>query len=82
HFDRPEEFDVTRDPNLHLAFGFGTHFCIGSNLARMEIRIFIEEFLRRVASWSPAPGHEPVEMPNAFVYGLKEAVLILEPAAA
>jgi cholest-4-en-3-one 26-monooxygenase len=80
HFDRPEDFDVTRDPNLHLAFGFGTHFCIGSNLARMEIRIFFEEFLRRVASWSPVPGREPVEMPNAFVYGLKEAVLALEPA--
>jgi len=80
HFDRPEAFDVTRDPNLHLAFGFGTHFCIGSNLARMEIRVFFEEFLRRVASWSPVPGREPVEMPNAFVYGLKEAVLALEPA--
>jgi cytochrome P450 family 142 subfamily A polypeptide 1 len=80
HFDRPEEFDVTRDPNLHLAFGFGTHFCIGSNLARMEIRIFFEEFLRRVASWSPVPGREPVEMPNAFVYGLKEAMLVLDPA--
>lgn len=80
HFDRPEEFDVTRDPNLHLAFGFGTHFCIGSNLARMEIRIFFEEFLRRVGAWSPVAGVDPVEMPNAFVYGLKEAVLALEPA--
>jgi cytochrome P450 family 142 subfamily A polypeptide 1 len=79
-FDRPEEFDVTRDPNLHLAFGFGTHFCIGSNLARMEIRIFFEEFLRRVGSWTPVPGTAPVEMPNAFVYGLKEAMLVLDPA--
>ena len=80
HFDRPEDFDVTRDPNLHLAFGFGTHFCIGSNLARMEIRVFFEEFLRRVGSWRPVPGVEPIEMPNAFVYGLREARLILEPA--
>lgn len=80
HFDRPEEFDVTRDPNLHLAFGFGTHFCIGSNLARMEIRIFFEEFLRRVGSWSPVAGVDPVEMPNAFVFGLKEAMLVLDPA--
>jgi cytochrome P450 family 142 subfamily A polypeptide 1 len=79
-FDRPEEFDVTRDPNLHLAFGFGTHFCIGSNLARMEIRIFFEEFLRRVGLWTPVPGTAPVEMPNAFVYGLKEAMLVLDPA--
>ena len=80
HFDRPEDFDVTRDPNLHLAFGFGTHFCIGSNLARMEIRVFFEEFLRRVGSWRPVPGVEPIEMPNAFVYGLKEAMLVLDPA--
>ena len=48
HFADPERFDVTRQPNPHLSFGFGTHFCLGAALARLEIRVFFEEFVRRV----------------------------------
>ena len=48
HFDDPERYDVTRTPNHHIAFGFGTHFCLGAALARLEIRMFFEEFVRRV----------------------------------
>jgi cytochrome P450 family 142 subfamily A polypeptide 1 len=77
HFDRPEEFDVRRQPNNHIAFGFGTHFCLGAALARLEIRTFFEELLRRVRSFSLAPGATPVEMPNAFVYGLASAQMEL-----
>ena len=77
-FDRPEEFDVTRAPNNHIAFGFGTHFCLGAALARMEIRVFFEELVRRVRTFRPAPGTEPVEMPNAFVYGLRSAHIDFE----
>ena len=73
HFDDPERFDVTRHPNNHIAFGFGTHFCLGTALARLEILTFFEEFVRRVDSFRVTPGTEPVEMPNAFVYGLKSA---------
>ena len=80
HFEDPERFDVTRTPNHHLAFGFGTHFCLGAALARLEIRSFFEEFVARVAEVRIAPGTEPVEMPNAFVYGLREARLELVPA--
>ncbi len=46
-FDDPFRFDVRRHPNPHLAFGYRTHFCVGANLARLEIRIVIEELLRR-----------------------------------
>jgi cytochrome P450 family 142 subfamily A polypeptide 1 len=81
HFTDPERLDVTRHPNLHLAFGFGTHFCLGAALARMEIRVFFEELVRRVRSFRLVPGTEPVEMPNAFVYGLRSAQLELEFAA-
>ncbi len=45
-FDDPLRFDVARDPNPHLALGFGEHFCLGARLARLEARVFFEEFFR------------------------------------
>ena len=72
HFADPEEFDVSRTPNHHIAFGFGTHFCLGAALARLEIRTFFEEFVRRVESFRIVPD-SVVEMPNPFVYGVKSA---------
>ncbi|MEO6025420.1 MAG: cytochrome P450 [Candidatus Binatia bacterium] len=47
-FVNPETFDVTRAPNEHLAFGIGEHFCLGANLARLEIKLIFEEMLRRL----------------------------------
>jgi cytochrome P450 len=46
-FDDPFRFDVRRVPNPHLAFGYRSHFCLGANLARLEIRIMLEELLAR-----------------------------------
>ncbi len=46
-FDEPFRFDVRREPNPHLAFGYRSHFCLGANLARTEIRIMLEELLGR-----------------------------------
>ena len=73
HFVDAERLDVTHDPNNHLSFGFGTHFCLGAALARLEIRVFFEELVRRVSTMRRPAGTEVVEMPNAFVYGLKSA---------
>lgn len=72
-FAEPERFDVTRTPNDHITFGFGTHFCLGAPLARLEIRVFFEELLARVRELRPVPGSAVVQMPNAFVYGIREA---------
>jgi cytochrome P450 len=47
----PERFDVLRDPNPHLAFGFGAHFCLGANLARLEARVAFEELLARLPDY-------------------------------
>ncbi|MCO5318707.1 MAG: cytochrome P450 [Microthrixaceae bacterium] len=79
HFDSPDVFDVERHPNHHLAFGFGTHFCLGSSLARLEIRVFFEELLTRVASLELDEG-SIVDMPNAFVHGIERANMTLVPA--
>lgn len=76
HFTDPERFDITRTPNHHIAFGFGTHFCLGAALARLEIRTFFEEFIRRIESFTVVDGTVE-EMPNAFVFGLKSAQLQL-----
>jgi cytochrome P450 family 142 subfamily A polypeptide 1 len=65
-FDRPDEFDVTRDRNQHVAFGFGTHVCLGASLARLELRIMFEELLRRLPQWRLVPGTEPRIVPSTF----------------
>lgn len=49
-FDRADEVDLRRSPNRHLAFGHGSHFCLGARLARLEIRVLLEEVARRVSS--------------------------------
>jgi cytochrome P450 len=46
-FDNADEFDVTRKPNPHLGFGQGVHYCLGANLARLELRVLFEELLAR-----------------------------------
>jgi cytochrome P450 family 142 subfamily A polypeptide 1 len=73
HFTDPERLDITRYPNRHIAFGFGTHFCLGASLARLEIRLFLEELVRRVTGMRMVPNTVIEEMPNAFVYGLEAA---------
>jgi len=49
-FDQPLTFDIKRQPNPHLTFGVGQHLCLGFRLARLELRVFLEEFLKWVAS--------------------------------
>ena len=47
-FDDPESFNIERYPNNHLAFGFGTHFCLGNQLARLELSIMQTRLLQRL----------------------------------
>jgi cytochrome P450 len=49
-FDNPDEFDIMRKPNPHLGFGQGIHYCLGANLARLELRVLFEELLGRFSS--------------------------------
>jgi cytochrome P450 len=52
HFERPDEVIIDRQHNRHVAFGAGIHRCVGSNLARMEMRVAIEEFIARVPDFT------------------------------
>jgi cytochrome P450 family 142 subfamily A polypeptide 1 len=65
-FEEPDSLDVTREHNHHVAFGFGTHFCLGASLARLEIRVMFEELLRRLPDLRLVPGAEPTKVPAAF----------------
>jgi cytochrome P450 len=63
-------FDVGRSPNDHLAFGIGEHFCLGTKLARLEIRIIFEELLRRLPDLHLAA--PPRRLRSNFINGIKE----------
>ncbi|MEZ4292251.1 MAG: cytochrome P450 [Myxococcota bacterium] len=67
-FDAPHAFRVDRSPNDHLAFGFGPHRCLGTNLARMEIAVTLERVLARLPDLRLAG--EPVPTPSALIDGL------------
>lgn len=68
-FDKPHQFDVGRDPNKHLAFGYGVHFCLGAALARMEMNSLFTELLSRLDSIELAG--TPELSATTFVGGLK-----------
>ncbi|MEV7230044.1 cytochrome P450 [Polymorphospora sp. NPDC051019] len=57
-FPEPDRFDVRREPNAHLSFGHGIHFCVGAPLARLEARIALERMLSRWREFSVGPGVE------------------------
>ncbi|WP_141704182.1 cytochrome P450 [Planobispora rosea] len=78
-FTDPDVFDVTRPAGRHIAFGLGTHFCLGAALARLELRIFFEEFVRRIGSAAWADDRGPRILPNAFVRGVTSFPVTLEP---
>lgn len=65
-FKEPDVLDVTREHNRHVAFGFGTHFCLGSHLARLEIRVMFEELLSRMPDWELVDPEEPAIVPATF----------------
>jgi len=78
-FDNPDRFDVARRHNHHVAFGFGTHFCLGANLARLELRVMFEELLRRIPDFELAPGPDPQFVPGYFARTLRELHIEFPP---
>ncbi len=78
-FDEPDRFRIDRNPQ-HLGFGVGTHFCLGANLARMEMRVAFSELLRRLPDMEYAAGG-PVLRPSALVRSCVEMKLRFTPEA-
>jgi cytochrome P450 family 142 subfamily A polypeptide 1 len=78
-FADPEAFKVDRDPNPHLGFGIGNHFCLGANLARMEIRIVLEEILKRVPDMEYSDG-PPSMHPSLLVRSFTRMPVHFTPA--
>ena len=65
-YEEPDAFHVDRNA-LHLGFGLGPHFCLGANLARMEMRVAFEELLRRFPDMEYADAEGTVITPSALV---------------
>jgi cytochrome P450 family 142 subfamily A polypeptide 1 len=69
-FRQPHDFDATRAPNEHIAFGIGAHFCLGANLARLELRVFFEELVRRLPGLVLDSPDVP-RRPSNFICGIE-----------
>jgi cytochrome P450 len=78
HFEDPFRFDVRRQPNRHLSFAYGEHYCLGVHLARLTLKVEFDELFRRFRNFELAG--DPVRVRSNFVGGLKHLPVVLTPA--
>ena len=79
-FTEPQRFDITRSPNPHVAFGIGAHFCMGANIARLELRCAFDAILDRLPGLERA-NDEPLRLhAPAFACGLTSLPVRLSDA--
>jgi cholest-4-en-3-one 26-monooxygenase len=77
-FTAPDTFDIGRDPNPHIAFGGGgPHFCLGANLARMELRLIFDEILARIPDMAMVG--DPSFLRSNFIGGIKHMPVSFTP---
>ena len=79
-FPNPEHFDVGRQPNDHIAFGGGVHFCLGVHIARVEIQVMLRELLTRLPDLEMSD--EPEWLDSNFIWGPKHLPVRFTPTAA
>jgi cytochrome P450 family 142 subfamily A polypeptide 1 len=72
-FDDPYTFDIRRNPNPHVSFGFGTHFCLGASLAPLELRTLLTRLTQRITNLHVL--QEPDIEPNIFVGAVRSCRL-------
>jgi cytochrome P450 len=78
-FKDPDRFDITRDPNPHIAFGHGIHFCLGAALSRLEARIALSDLLERAKNFKLASGPPWEPRKALIVHGPARLPLRFEP---
>ena len=78
-FDAPDELRVDRNPNPHLAFGIGTHYCLGANLARAEVRVVFEELFKRLGDIRVEDGATPRRGSSSLVLSLEHLPAVFTP---
>ncbi|MEH7502705.1 cytochrome P450 [Neobacillus drentensis] len=76
-FDKPDVFDSNRSPNNYLSFGNGVHFCLGSQLAKLEAKICITEMLEVLPDMKLDTTKKLRIIPSTFVYRYKELPVIV-----
>ena len=80
-FEDPETFDIGRTPNDHMAFGFGSHFCLGNRLARMELAVMFDRLFERLPDLALASDAEPPKRAANFVSGYETMPVTFTPTA-
>jgi cytochrome P450 family 142 subfamily A polypeptide 1 len=78
-FGDPESFRIDRNPNSHMAFGFGTHFCMGNQLARLELSTMVRKLLTRLPDLRLADEGPLPLRPANFVSGLEAMPVVFTP---
>jgi cytochrome P450 family 142 subfamily A polypeptide 1 len=81
-FDDPDTFDIARSPNPHMAFGFGAHFCLGNQLARLELKVMVERLLTRLPDLHLAVDRDALPRRAAnFISGIEEMPVAFSPTS-
>lgn len=79
HFDDPFRFEIPRDPNHHIASGFGHHFCLGNALARLGLTVLFDRLLDRCPDIAVVDGPKP-RRASSFISGFESLPVTFTPS--
>ena len=79
-FAEPDRFDISRDPNPHVAFASGIHYCLGAPLARLEMRLAVESLMRRMRRLEPDADDPGERVDQVFLRGMRRMPMRFDPA--
>ncbi|HUD15608.1 MAG TPA: cytochrome P450, partial [Acidimicrobiales bacterium] len=81
-FEKPDDFDIHRSPNPHMAFGFGAHFCLGNQLARLELKVMVDRLLARLPDLHLTVERDALPRREAnFISGIEEMPVAFSPTS-